>query len=284
MTNYITTNCINQIHTLRKELKHQEIDGFEFYFEKENLLQELAHKEDKKELFYELFINDNINELSNDDKIVALTGITRYDLEKFTKNMFNHQNLLFKSFNNNNDDNNKEIIENEEENTITKTIKKYGNEIFEKLKNEILDLIKIIKDLIVQEVKDFLKTYSPTFKDLMIKLGNELIKYLISQINGGNSFKSILISIPNDKKNDVRDIYKDNDNKDNINNEIDKGELLLSSIINKTEFNILKKFAKKIKKLYIEKYSNIENKINNIISNMNNNDDDLDNNNYCKCF
>ena len=34
MTELITTSYIKQLHHLRKELKTQEIDGFEYYFEK----------------------------------------------------------------------------------------------------------------------------------------------------------------------------------------------------------------------------------------------------------
>ena len=213
----LTNNYIEQIHTLRKELKRQEIDGFEFYFEKENLLQELSHSEDKKQLFYELFINDKTAELSNDDKIVALTGITRYDIERFSQNMFRHNNLLMTAEG-----------DKKEGNNMLENIKKYGNEVFEKLKNEILDLISKIKEIIIDEVKKFLKEFSPVFKDLITKLGQELLKYIIQQINGGAVMKNILITIPKDT------ILIDADNKEIEFEEEEK--INLSSILSKKEF------------------------------------------------
>ena len=263
------TNCIRQIHQLRKELKHKEIDGFEFYFEKENLLQELSYTKDKKELFYDLFINDNTKELSDDDKIVALTGITRYDIEKFSNQMFRNQNLLMKI----EKEEDKEDEKNKK-NKFLETIKKYGNEIFEKLKNEILSLITIIKDLIVQEVKDFLNTYSPKFKELALKLGEEFIRFIIRSINGGETMKTILITIP--KGLSLLEI----ENNESENEEEEEKEVLLSSIITKSEFKKLKEFSKKIKQLYESKYSEIESKINNIITNIN----EVKDNYTCGCF
>lgn len=267
----LTSNLINQIHTLRKELKNQEIDGFEFYFEKENLLQELSQTSDKKELFYELFINDKTEELSNDDKIVALTGITRYDIEKFSQNMFKNQNLLMKF------DKDDKVDEKKEGNNIIDNIKKYGNIVFEKLKEEILDLITKIKDIIIQEVKAFLKDFSPLFRNLAVKLGEELIKYVIKQINGGVSMKNILINVPKGtviKDENDKDITFDSEN-----------PILLSTIINKKEFKKLKEFALKIKKLYEEKYSEVEDKINKIIVDVKSNIEEIkENTNSCLCF
>lgn len=246
-----TNECIEEIHQLRKELKKQEIDGFEFYFEKENILQELSHSEDKKQLFYELFINDNMAELSTDDKIVALTGITRYNIEKFSKKLFRNQNLI--------------LTEDKQGNKINllENIKQYGNEIFEKLKNEILDLITKIKEIIIEEVKSFLKTFSPIFKDIIKKLGQELLKYIIKEITGGMIISDIFITIPKGtiiKNNEDEDVEFEEDNK-----------ISLDNIITNKEFKKLKKFAFKIKKLYEDKYAEVENKINLIINNMNDN-------------
>lgn len=238
-------SLLEQIHQLRKELKHQEIDGFEFYVEKENLLQELSHAEDKKQLFYELFINDKTAELSNDDKIVALTGITRYDIERFSQYMFRHQNLLFTK---------------EGGSSILENIKKYSNEIFEKLKNEILDLITKLKEIIIDEVKEFLKSFSPVFKDIITKLGYELLKYIIQQINGGNNMKNILITIP-------KGTVLINDDGENVKFE-EEDTITLKSILSKKQFKKLKEFALKIKKLYEDKYAEVEDKINGIISNV----------------
>lgn len=257
-----TNNCIEQIHQLRKELKHQEIDGFEFYFEKENILQELSHSEDKKQLFYELFINDKTAELSNDDKIVALTGITRYDIERFSQHMFRHQNLL--------------LTENKEGSSMLETIKKYSNEIFEKLKNEILNLITKLKEIIIDEVKDFLKSFSPVFKDIITKLGYELLKYIIQQINGGAVMKNILITIP-------KGTVLINDDGDDVNFD-EEEKITLNSILSKKQFKKLKEFALKIKKIYEDNYAEIEDKINGIISNVKEVKEDIKENCCCVCF
>lgn len=264
-----TNNCIEgvpalikQIHQLRKELKHQEIDGFEFYFEKENILQELSHSEDKKQLFYELFINDKTAELSNDDKIVALTGITRYDIEKFSQHMFRHQNLL--------------LTENKGESSMLETIKKYSNEIFEKLKNEILNLITKLKEIIIDEVKEFLKSFSPIFKDIISKLGYELLKHIIQQINGGNNMKNIFITIP-------KGTVLINDDGDDINFD-EEEKITLNSILSKKQFKKLKEFALKIKKIYEDNYAEIEDKINGIISNVKEVKEDIKENCCCVCF
>jgi len=265
-----TNNCIegvpaliDQIHQLRKELKHQEIDGFEFYFEKENILQELSHSEDKKQLFYELFINDKTAELSNDDKIVALTGITRYDIERFSQHMFRHQNLL--------------LTENKEGgSSMLETIKKYSNEIFEKLKNEILDLITKLKEIIIDEVKEFLKSFSPVFKDIITKLGYELLKYIIQQINGGNNMKNIFITIP-------KGTVLINDDGDDVNFD-EEEKITLNSILSKKQFKKLKEFALKIKKIYEDNYAEVEDKINSIISNVKEVKEDIKENGCCGCF
>lgn len=217
-------SVVNKITELRKQLKSQEIDGLEFYLDKEFLLQQLANVDNKKKLFYELYLNDN-KELSDDDKIVALTGITRYDIEKFGSQ------LKMRGIS--------DLID---------ELKNFGNIIFNEIKEQIIELVGKVKDLLVAKVKEFVATLGEEFIKLVEEFGKELILSIIQQINNGGKLNTVCYMTSTK-------------------------EIKLLDYIDEDEFKRFKKFSKEIRKLFEEKYEEVQSTIEGLIEKITDNDD-----------